>query len=92
MSDEKQAVLHLTVDSDINLRKGCFSDLALVSEKDGIARIDFLLGDMSEGDGSVRCALVSRIFMTHRDLVNLKNMIDDHLAATGKTENPSNES
>lgn len=90
--EEAQVTLHLAIDSDISSRKGCFSDLAIISEKDGVARIDFLLGDMAENENNIRCALVSRVFMSRENLVNLKSQIEQHLSSIGPSENVSDES
>lgn len=92
MPENKQETLHLAIDSDINSRKGCFSDIALISEKDGVARIDFLLGDMAENENNIRCALVSRVFMSRENLFNLKSQIEQHLSTFNSSESVSDES
>lgn len=40
---EKQVTLN--IDSDVDTRKGVFSDIAFVSCGSGMARIDFISGD-----------------------------------------------
>lgn len=82
--NNQKTTLHLSIDSDISGRRGAFSDFSIISEKDGVYRIDFLLGDIPEEDGAVRCALVSRVFMSRPALENLRAAIDGHLAESGK--------
>lgn len=75
----KQSIINLTVDSDTQTRKGAFADFAVVSEKDGVARLDFLLGDInpddSDAEGDIRGVLVSRVFMSASDLSGLRDQL-----------------
>ena len=92
MQAEEMRTVQLSIDSEIGTRKGCFSDLAIITDKDGVARIDFLLGDIpGESGDDIRCALVSRVFMSVRDLVNLKTAIDDQLKKIDGTGNVRDE-
>lgn len=80
MADRK--LINITIDSDITTRKGVVSDMALISSKDGMSRIDFLLCDIPDEEGHIRSALVSRVAMSNIDLVKLRDMLSDHIART----------
>ena len=74
MSEEKLA--KLTIDSDVETRKGVQADVVLMVEKDGSVRMDFISTDITEDDGNLRGALTSRVYMSKNDLRSLRDTID----------------
>lgn len=74
--------VHMTLDSDVQTRMGVHADTVMLHKKGGIARLDFILGDIPMGDGEVRGVLSSRVFMTVDDLKILRDEIDGLINAT----------
>lgn len=81
--------MHMTLDSDVQTRMGVHADAVMLHKRGGIARIDFILGDIPVGDGDVRGVLSSRVFMDVDDLVILRDEID---ALIGESEHGGPES
>lgn len=71
----------LNIDSDVETRKGVYSDIALVSRHSDMARVDFISGDRP-GAGSIGAVLSCRVYMPLSSLVALRDSINDQLAAT----------
>lgn len=78
---EKQVTLN--IDSDVDTRKGVFSDIAFVSCGSGMARIDFISGDRP-GDDAVGAVLSSRVYMPTVALKSLRDAIEEQLARTAE--------
>lgn len=68
--------VHMTLDSDVQTRMGVHADTAIIHEKGGVARLDFILGDIPMGDDEIRGVLTSRVFMNVDDLKILRDEID----------------
>lgn len=68
--------VHMTLDSDVQTRMGVHADTVMLHEKDGVARLDFILCDIPMGDGEIRGVLSSRVFMAVDDLKILRDEID----------------
>ena len=85
MNDE--SIMHLTVDSDINTRKGVHADMALVAEREGTVRIDFISADITDNEGNAKGVLTSRVYMSRKDLLSFKNSIDEMLIHHSDQEN-----
>lgn len=76
---QETRTFNVTIDSDIKTRGGVVSDIALFATKDGISRIDFLIGDIPDGDDSIRAALVSRVFMSNKDLLSFRDNLNEFI-------------
>lgn len=74
MNEEKTVAL--TIDSDINTRKGVHADAALLAEKDDVVRIDFISTDIMDNGNEARGLLSSRVYMSRHDFMSFRNSID----------------
>ena len=72
-------IQHITIDSDIETRKGSYSDAVLVDVKNDTARVDFVHIDINEPDGSARGVLTNRIFMGRDALIMLRDAAESAL-------------
>lgn len=68
--------VRMTLDSDVQTRMGVHADTVMVHERGGVARLDFILGDIPMEDGEIRGVLSSRVFMNVDDLKILRNEIN----------------
>ena len=73
--------LRIVIDADPASRAGRHADLATATTKGGTTRLDFLLADIPQDDGSMRAVLSSRIFMNNEDLMTLRDTLDNHIAS-----------
>ena len=81
MSNQEGTVRNVTVDGDIQRRSGVFANIAMATSQPGFTMLDFLLVDRpnvgEDTDGAVHQA---RVIMTPDALVQLKDMLVEHIA------------
>lgn len=70
--------LKLNIDHDTATRKGVISNLVMASTDGAVTRLDFINSDIPGEDGQVRAVLSSRVYMTNENLLELRDMLNDH--------------
>lgn len=73
--------VNISIDSDVETRKGVHSNIVLLTTEGPVTKIDFLNADISVEEDEVRAALSSRVYMSNEDLVALRDMLIRHTAS-----------
>lgn len=69
--------IKVTIDSDVETRKGVHADNFSITTRGDSARLDFFLSDIQTEDGETRGVLSSRIFMDIGNLPELRDALDE---------------
>ncbi len=83
----EETMMHLTIDSDMSTRKGVHADMALLAEREGTVRIDFISADIADDEANAKGVLTSRVYMSRKDLLIFRNAIDEMLVRHSDQEN-----
>lgn len=76
---EDQAT-HITIDSDVETRKGVHANVVQASTRGGLTRLDFLSADLIGEDNEGRAVLSARVYLDNFDLLALRDMLNAHTA------------
>ena len=65
---------------DIDIRKGTYANLAFIMSQESEDIIDFVLTDGIDSDGRVTGLVTSRVIMSRKTLIELRDAITRHIA------------
>ena len=80
--------ISVSIDSDVQTRKGVFADFALIRTNGTSTVLDFILNDMPVSETESRGVLTARVFMSNSTVLDLRDMLVAHTAGWTRAGGP----